>query len=58
MKIFLEALIGLAQNMSVHLEAVKALLKVPSSGQIRSAWEWYHWIGLKKDINRYMLLIF
>ncbi len=28
-------------------------LKVPS-GQIGSAWEWYHWIGLKKDINRCM----
>ncbi len=23
-----------------------------SSGQIWSAWEWYHWIGLEKDINR------
>ncbi len=23
------------------------------SGQIWSAWEWYHWIGLEKDINRY-----
>ncbi len=32
-------------------------LKVPS-GQIGSAWEWYHWIGLWKDINRYMFLIF
>ncbi len=26
-------------------------LKVPSD-QIGSAWEWYPWIGLKKDINR------
>jgi hypothetical protein len=25
-------------------------LKVPS-GQIGSAWEWHHWIGLEKDIN-------
>ncbi len=30
------------------------VLKVPS-GQIGSAWEWYHWIGIKKDINRYMI---
>jgi hypothetical protein len=27
-------------------------------GQIRSAWEWYHWIGLEKDINCYRFLIF
>ncbi len=27
-------------------------LKVPS-GRIGSAWEWYHWIGLGKDINGY-----
>ncbi len=33
------------------------LLKVPSS-QIGSAWEWYHWIGLEKDINRFRFLIF
>jgi hypothetical protein len=26
-------------------------LKVPS-GQISSAWEWYYWIGLWKNINR------
>ncbi len=32
-------------------------LKVPS-GQIGSTWEWYHWIGLKKNFNRYMFLIF
>jgi hypothetical protein len=32
-------------------------LKVPS-GQIGSAGEWYHWIGLEKDINRYMFFIF
>ncbi len=32
-------------------------LKVPS-GQIGSAWEWYHWIGLEKDINCYRFLIF
>ncbi len=31
--------------------------KVPS-GQIRSAWERYYWIGLEKDINRYKFLIF
>ncbi len=28
------------------------------SGQIGSAWEWYHWIGLEKDINRFRVLIF
>ncbi len=28
------------------------------SGQIGSAWEWYHWIGIEKNINRYMFLIF
>jgi hypothetical protein len=34
-------------------------LKGISSGQIGSAWEWwYHWIGLEKDINRYIFLIF
>jgi len=32
-------------------------LKVPSV-QIGSAWEWYHWIGPEKDINRYKFLIF
>ncbi len=26
--------------------------------QIGSPWVWYHWIGLKKDINRLMFLIF
>ncbi len=33
------------------------LLKVPS-GQIGFAWEWYHWISLEKDINRYRFSIF
>jgi hypothetical protein len=32
-------------------------LKVPS-GQIGFAWEWYHWIGLTKFINRYRFFIF
>ncbi len=32
-------------------------LKVPS-GQIGSAWEWYQWIGLEKDINRCRFFIF
>jgi hypothetical protein len=27
-------------------------------GQIGSAWEWYHWIGLEKDINCYRFLFF
>ncbi len=34
-----------------------AFLKVPS-GQIGSAWEWYHWKALLNDINRYLFLIF
>ncbi len=33
------------------------VLKVPW-GQIGSPGEWYHWIGLEKDINRYRFLIF
>jgi hypothetical protein len=32
-------------------------LKVPSS-QIGSTWEWYHWIGLEKDVNRYRFWFF
>ncbi len=32
-------------------------LKVPS-GQIGSSWEWNHWIGIEKDINRYRFSIF
>ena len=28
------------------------------SGQIGSTWEWYHWIGLEKDINRRRFYIF
>ena len=32
-------------------------LKVPS-GQIGSKREWYHWIGLEKDINRYSFSTF
>jgi hypothetical protein len=31
--------------------------KVPF-GQIGSAWEWHHWIGLEKNINRYMFFDF
>ncbi len=30
---------------------------IPSS-QIGSAWEWYHWIGLEKDINHYRIFVF
>ncbi len=33
------------------------LLKVPS-GQIGSAWEWYNWIGLEKDIFKFWSWIF
>jgi hypothetical protein len=43
----------------IHIWTVQwiSVLKVPS-GQIGSAWEWYHWIGLEKDINRYRFLIY
>jgi len=34
-----------SQNSGV---TIIKILKVPS-GQIESAWEWYHWIGLKKS---------
>ncbi len=49
-------------NSSTYLKTSKTPcdsvpLKVPS-GQIGSAWEWYHWIGLDKDINRYRFLFF
>ncbi len=40
-----------------RLQVLLTVLKVPSC-QIGSAWERYHWKGLKKDINRYMFLIF
>jgi hypothetical protein len=36
---------------------INSLLKVPL-GQILSVWEWYHWIGLEKDINRYRFFYF
>ncbi len=41
----------------LHSWFIVLILKVPS-GQIGSEWEWYHWIGLEKDINRYRFLIF
>jgi hypothetical protein len=45
-------------SMSLVLKASNTSLKV-LSGQIGSAWEWYHWrIGLDKDINRYKFFIF
>ncbi len=50
---------GLATAVHANL-AVKYLnlsLKVPS-GQIGSTWEWYHWIGLEKDINHYSFWFF
>ncbi len=34
-----------------------ALLKIPS-GHIRSAWEWYHLVGLGKDMNHYKFFDF
>ncbi len=45
------------RNFIIFCAVSCARLKVPSD-QIGSAGEWYHWIGLKKDINRYMFLIF
>jgi hypothetical protein len=35
----------------------KIYLKV-QSGQIGSQWDWYHWIGLDKDIHCYRFLFF
>jgi hypothetical protein len=37
-------------KVSFNQSSLSVTLKVPS-GQIGSAWEWYNWIGLKKDIN-------
>jgi hypothetical protein len=42
---------------SMPLTLRNMFLKILSS-QIGSAWEWCHWIGLEKDINRYRFLIF
>ncbi len=33
----------------VHFIETLRILKVPTSGQIGSTWEWYHWIGLEKE---------
>ena len=44
-------------SVSIIMLFNNVMLKVPS-GQIGSAWEWYHWIGLKKDINRFRFFIF
>ncbi len=40
-----------------NIKREKCVLRVPS-GQIWSAWDWYHWIGLEKEINRYRFWIF
>ncbi len=47
----------LACSFAVRTGRVRRHLKGPS-GQIRSAWEWYHSICLDKDINRYKFFIF
>ncbi len=36
---------------SMLYSVLRSTLQVPS-GRIKSAWEWYHWISLEKDINR------
>ncbi len=46
---------GKMSSSSVRTGCVRRHLKV-LSGQIRSAWEWYLWIGLDKDINRFWFL--
>jgi hypothetical protein len=43
--------ISIPSRRKIKKEVSKEILKVPSSGQIRSAREWYHWIGIEKEIN-------
>ncbi len=38
--------------MKLNVVGLKMNLKV-LSGQIQPAWEWYHVIGIEKDIDRY-----
>ncbi len=42
---------------SIFSQDENQALKV-QSGQIGSAWEWYHWIGLEKDIIHYRLFFY
>jgi hypothetical protein len=44
-------------SLLLHVSNKRIGLKVPS-GQIGSAREWYHWIELEKDINRYRFFYF
>ncbi len=47
------------EKASIFRKKPGILAKIKGTvGQIVSAREWYHLIGLKKDINRYMFLIF
>jgi hypothetical protein len=46
----------LDREQNWYVGPVQMTLKIPS-GQIGSAREWYHWIGLEKDMNRYRFLI-
>ncbi len=43
--------------VNTHVVGKNNNLKV-LSGQIGSAWEWYHWIGIEKNIDRYNFFIF
>jgi hypothetical protein len=39
-------------------EYIDGIAVAVPSGQIGSTGEWYHWIGLEKNINHYRFLIF
>ncbi len=56
-KSFKEAVVNQKLFLAFYKEqlipGLRLPLKVPS-GQIRSAWKWCLWIGLGKDINRYI----
>jgi hypothetical protein len=45
---------GCVIRFSQYVACYRIVNKVPS-GQIRSAREWYHWIGLGKNVPRYWL---
>jgi hypothetical protein len=46
-----------SSHTKIYILVLTFSLKVPS-GQIGSKREWYHWIGLEKDINRYSFSTF
>ncbi len=46
-----------SQAKKIYMYIISLPLKV-TSGQIGSAWEWYNWIGLEKDINCNRIFLF